>query len=184
MLWVWMGVLKSDVFHLCENNSSEFTLTVTVRIYWCVFVPVRSVFEHFWQLCVWVLVNNLACVVMMWKRYGVSKCLSINILQRWLDPNKPIRKQLKSRWNAQHIPLTQPKTPKPVESRRNEPLEFHKFASCICGSSLQGGVSEGLGNPHSDLKQSSPVQNECYFEIRNLPLAMIKLHLNSALIFW
>lgn len=27
-----------------------------------------------------------------------AKCLSVMILQRWLDPSKPIRKQLKSRW--------------------------------------------------------------------------------------
>lgn len=59
-----------------------------------------------WSLCrappvflstmvfVWPLVNNssASCCAGV-----VPKCLCINILQRWLDPNKPIRKQLKSR---------------------------------------------------------------------------------------
>lgn len=60
----------------------------------------RSQCLHISNRCVrvwWPAVNNLGDVVMLWKRYGVSKCLSINILQHWLDPNKPIRKQLKSR---------------------------------------------------------------------------------------
>ncbi|KAF0026184.1 hypothetical protein F2P81_020921 [Scophthalmus maximus] len=38
---------------------------------------------------------DLLCCSSADKRYRVAKCLSINILQRWLDPNKPIRKQLK-----------------------------------------------------------------------------------------
>lgn len=49
------------------------------------------------SVCMWPQVNNLGCVVILWKLHGVSKCLFINILQRWLDPNKPVRKQLKSR---------------------------------------------------------------------------------------
>lgn len=53
------------------------------------------------RACAWPLVNNWSCVFTL---HGVSKCLSINILQRWLDPNKPVRKQLKSMWNPPHTP--------------------------------------------------------------------------------